>query len=55
MRDKLINRIQVLATECNLQVVEDLKTKSNDELLSLFAEIVLEAYLSDGYEYHLEY
>jgi len=47
MRDKLIDRIYRLSEEVGLDIFEDLKQKSNDELLSIFAELVLESYLSD--------
>ena len=47
MRDKLIDRIYRLSNEVGLEVCENLKQKSNDELLSIFAELVLESYLTD--------
>ena len=40
MRDKLIERIHKLAQSTDLTIIEDLRQKSNDELISLFAEVV---------------
>lgn len=48
MRDKLIDRIYRLSEEVGLGIFEDLKQKSNDELLSIFAELVLESYFSES-------
>ena len=49
MRDKLINRIYKLAEATDLTIMEDLRHKSNDELISLFAEVVIEHYLFEDY------
>lgn len=49
MRDKLINRIYKLAEATDLTIIEDLRQKSNDELISLFAEVVIEHHLFEDY------
>lgn len=49
MRDKLITRIYKLAEATDLNVEQDLKKLSNDELISLFAQVVIENYLFDQY------
>lgn len=49
MRDKLITRIYKLAEATDLNVEQDLKKLSNDELISLFAQVVIENYLFEQY------
>ena len=47
MRDKLIDRIYKIARLNDLQIMEDLRTKSNDQLIDLFAEVVIEQFIND--------
>lgn len=49
MRDKLITRIYKLAEATDLHVEQDLKKLSNDELISLFHQVVVENYLFEKY------
>lgn len=47
MRDKLIDRIYKIAQLNDLQIMEDLRTKSNDQLIDLFTEVVIEQFIND--------
>lgn len=49
MRDKLITRIYKLAEATDLNIEQDLRKLSNDELISLFAQVVIENYLFEQY------
>ena len=49
MRDKLIDRIYKLAEYCGLHVMENLKEKSNDELLTIYGELIVEAHIFKEY------
>lgn len=49
MRDKLITRIYKLAEATDLHVEQDLKKLSNDELIGLFHQVVVENYLFEQY------
>lgn len=49
MRDKLITRIYKLAEATDLNVEQDLKKLSNDELISLFHQVAVENYLFEHY------
>lgn len=44
MRNKLIDRIYSLADSLNSELTENLTNKSNEELLDLFAELIVESY-----------
>jgi hypothetical protein len=49
MRDMLIDRIYQESRTADVQITEDLRTKSNSELLDIFAELVIEHYLFEQY------
>lgn len=49
MRDKLITRIYKLAEATDLNIEQDLKKLSNDELIGLFHRVAVENYLFEQY------
>ena len=54
MRNKLIDRIHSLADSLNSELTENLANKSNDELLDLFAELIVESYHVESYQQYVD-